>query len=118
MLSQSVISSLGLNVSGDLAGLTIYTTRRGRKVAFLQSPPTKALSVWQLAWQRNFRWGMSLWRALTQIERENYQRVCDLASLCMLGHNLWLSCYLSGNTRLVETLSCQFKIPLRLPPPL
>jgi len=118
MLSKAVIDCLGINVSGDLAGLTIYTTRRGKKVSFLQSPPTKALSVWQLAWQRNFRWGMFLWRDLTQSERENYGRVCDLASLCMLGHNLWLHAYLGGDNRLLESLSCQYQIPLRLPPPL
>ena len=118
MLTADQISCLGFNVSGDVDGLTIYTTRRGRKVAFAQSPPSKPLSVWQLAWQRNFRVGMAIWRRLSQPERDAYRRVCDAACLCMLGHNLWLHAFLGGDNRLLETLESQYHIPLTKPPKL
>jgi hypothetical protein len=111
-------SVLGLNVSGDLDGYTIYTNRKGKKVSFAQAPPRKPLSVWQLAWQRNFRWGMALWKSLSAAERANYRRVCDLARLCMLGHNLFLHSYLAADFALLDTLECHYRIPLRRPPPL
>lgn len=116
MLTQSQISCLGFRVSGDLDGLTIYTDRRGKKIAFAQSPPSKPLSVWQLAWQRNFRVGMLLWGRLSTAEKLAYRRVCDLASLCMLGHNLWLHVFLAADYGLLETLQCQYRIPLTAPP--
>jgi hypothetical protein len=116
MITDSQISMLGFRVSGDVDGLTIYTDRRGKKVAFAQSPPSKPLSVWQLAWQRNFRVGMALWSRLSTEERLAYRRVCDLACLCMLGHNLWLHVFLAADYTLLETLTCQYKIPLTAPP--
>jgi len=111
-------SVLGFRVSGDLGGYTIYTNRKGKKVSFAQAPPRKPLSVWQLAWQRNFRWGMACWRSLTSEEKQNYRRVCDLSCLCMLGHNLFLHAYLASDNSLLETLECQYQIPLRMPPAL
>jgi hypothetical protein len=115
-LTQQVIDILGFSVSGDLDGSTIYTTRKGKKVWFAQAPPRKPLSVWQLAWQRNFRIGMILWSRLTQEQRHAYRRVVDCARLCMLGHNLWLHAFLSADNRLLETLECQYRIPLVRPP--
>jgi hypothetical protein len=117
-LTESQISCLGFNVSGDVAGLTIYTNRKGKKVFYEAAPPRTPPSVWVQAWRRNFKFGMIMWRSLSEQERENYRRVCDLASLCMLGHNLWLHAYLSRDHHVLEALSCRYQIPLRRPPPL
>jgi hypothetical protein len=115
-LTPSQVSVLGFQVSGDLAGSTIYTTRKGKKVVFAQSPPRKPLTVWQLAWQRNFRVGMALWSRMSPSDRLAYRRVCDAAKLCMLGHNLFLHAFLGGDNSTLDTLECQYQIPLRKPP--
>jgi hypothetical protein len=115
-VTPELLSVLGINVSGDFDGATIYTTRKGKKVWFAQAPPRKPLSVWQLAWQRNFKVGMKIWSRLKPEERHAYRRVVDLARMCMLGHNLWLHAYLAGDNALLETLECQYRIPLVKPP--
>lgn len=116
MLTLEQINLLGIGVSGDVDGLTIYTDRRGRKVAFPKSPPTKPWSAGQLAWKANLAYGMKLWRNLTPDQRLQYRKACDLASLCMLGHNLWLHCYLTQDLDLIATLCAQYRLNL-VPPP-
>jgi len=118
MFSATQLSMIGLKVSGDVAGLTIYTDRYGRKVAYHAAPPTKPLTEWQLAWQRNLRVGMILWRRLTPYDRLEYRRACDAASLCMLGHNLWLHVYLAGDYGILAALNRQYGLHLVAPPKL
>lgn len=118
MLTKAQINLMGLVVSGDVDGLTIYTDHRGRKVAFPAAPPSKPLTEWQLAWQRNLKTGMALWRRLSVRERLDYRRACDLAGLCMLGHNLWLHCYLGGDREILETFKWQYGLSLTPPPDL
>jgi hypothetical protein len=87
---------LGFRVSGDLDGLTLYTNRRGRTVAFAKSPPQKPPTASQLAARARFAAAMQAWRDLTPVQRDFYLRACDLASLCMIGQNLFLSMCLTG----------------------
>jgi len=111
-------SLLGLIVSGDVDGLTIYTDRRGRKVCYAAAPPSVPATPLQLAWKSRFALGMKFWSLLTPAERLDYRRVCDAASLCMLGHNLWLHLYITQNLSLWKTLVAQYGIPLAQPPEL
>jgi hypothetical protein len=118
MLTPSQINAMGFVVSGDVDGLTIYTDRYGRKIAYPAAPPKKPPTIWQLAWRRNLAMGMRLWRDLSNDERHAYRRVCDAASLCMLGHNLWLHVYLAADYELLSTLAEQYAITLTPPPEL
>jgi len=116
MPTTDYVSLLGLVVSGDVDGLTIYTDRRGHKIAYAAAPPAVPPSALQLAWRNVFRHAMTLWRSLPQVDRDLYRRVCDDACLCMLGHNLWLHIYITQDYRLWSTLKSQYHLPLAQPP--
>ncbi len=107
---------LGLIVSGDIDGLSIYTDRHGRKIAYPKAPPEKPASPLQ-TWQRTrFKNAMSNWRNATQAQREDYEQVSLLASLAMTGLNLWLHFSLKGRPPALATLSRQTGITLTMPP--
>jgi hypothetical protein len=97
-------------------GYTIYTDRFGRKVFYAAAPPSVPATPLQLAWRARFALGMQFWRQLSPAEKAAYRRVCDAASFCMLGHNLWLHLYVTQNTALRETLQRQYRIQLASPP--
>lgn len=114
--TNEACSLLGLMVSGDVDGFTIYTDRHMRKICYPAAPPSVPASPLQLAWKARFKLGMRFWSLLSVDERHAYRRVCDAASLCMLGHNLWLHIYIRQDLTLWETLQSQYAIPLAKPP--
>lgn len=108
-------SYLGLIVSGDLDGITIYTDRYGRKTAFPKSPPLTPPTFIQL-WQRNrFRLAMQTWTMLSRAERQAYVQCVKRLSLCMTSTSLWCGLSLQENLNLYTTIQRQYGQPLAVP---
>lgn len=107
---------LGLIVSGDIDGITIYTDRHGRKVAYPKSPPEKPPSPLQTFQRTRFKDAMTSWRNSTQQSRTDYEAVSLKTSLSMTGLNLWLHFSLKGRSPALATLSRQAGITLTMPP--
>ena len=104
---KDLLPFLGLNVNGDVAGLTIYTRRDGKQVAYPVAPPLTPASPLQAARRAAFRDAMTAWRLLPQPEKDKYRAVCDALGLCMLGHNLFINLRLHPNPELFKTLQQQ-----------
>lgn len=97
---------LGFRVSGDVDGITIYTDRYGRKIAFKKSWPDKPPSASQAINRARFRTAVASWRNLTQPERDAYERATLSLSLYMTGINLYVHLCLRGTAIEWEQL-CQ-----------
>ena len=104
---------LGLNVNGDMGGLTFYTRRDGKQVAYPVAPPLVPASPLQKERRDAFRTAMTAWRSLPEDERRKYREVCDLLGLCMLGHNLFINLRLHPDPELLRTLQQQSGIVLQ-----
>lgn len=106
---------LGLIVSGDVGGITIYTNRHGRKVAYPKAPPTKPPSPLQTSQRNRFRDSMASWRELTNDQRTQWEDLSLAASLPMTGVNTWIHFALSGDDRALETLESQTRLTVTHP---
>ncbi len=109
-------SMLGMVVSGDLAGQTIYTDRHGRKVYFEQSPPKMGASPMQIKQRQRFLLAISNWRDTSTAQRIGFERISLAASLAMTGLNLWIHVSLRGSVTLLSTLQRQTGIVVDDPP--
>lgn len=103
---------LGIWVSGDLGGLTIYTDRFGRKTAFPKAPPEKPPTQNQIDQRERFRVAQAAWSSLTTVEKQNLEDVVLKVSLCMTGQNLYMSAKMMDSTGLWKTLQQQTGITL------
>jgi len=88
---------LGLQVSGDVGGFTIYTDRFGRKTVFPKAPPEKPPSSFQLDVRRRFKSAQAAWSALSSEEKANLESACTKTSLPLTGQNLYLSIALKND---------------------
>jgi hypothetical protein len=105
-------NALGLIVSGDVAGYTIYTDMLGRKVAFPQAPPKEPPSPLQISHRARFRMAQEAWTALTDSEKAVLELATQRASLAMTGQNLYIAIALKNQPGLVETLERQTDLSL------
>jgi hypothetical protein len=90
-------SLIALRISGDLDGLTYYTTKRGRTVAYPAAPARKPPSPAQTVCRDRWSKAAQDWHALTVDERATYERASLALSLCMTGYNLWIHLCLRGS---------------------
>lgn len=109
---------LGLNVSGDLGDVTLYTDRFGQKIWYPKSPPETPETPGQRRQRDRFTAAVTNWREADQATRERFEAVSLKASLMMTGHNLWISLSFSQDAALCATLARQTGIPISLPPAL
>lgn len=84
------LSCMGLQVSGDLGGLTIYTDRYGRKVAYPKSPPKKPPTDLQSYHRDRFRAAQQEYMALSPQHKADWESLVRRAALCMTGQNLFI----------------------------
>jgi hypothetical protein len=112
---KQLIPHIGLNVNGDVGGLTVYTRKDGRLIMYPVAPPTKPASEKQLAHRHRFRLAVHAWKELSNYDRELYARACDQLSLCAWGLNLWITLSLQPTQNLWQTICQQTSLPLATP---
>lgn len=105
-------NALGMIVSGDVDGYTIYTDMKGRKVAFPQAPPKEPPSPMQISHRARFASAQSAWTALTPQQKATLELATDRTSLAMTGQNLYIAIALKSNPDLVRTLERQTDLTL------
>jgi hypothetical protein len=105
-------SLLGFWVSGDLAGYTIYTTAKGRKVFYPESPAIQEPSVAQARCRNRFRVAYLNWKDLQPTEKKALEDACRALNLCLTGQNLWISTQLTGQLDRYHTVALQSGLPL------
>lgn len=98
------VSCLGLIVSGDLGGLTIYTDRWGRKIAFAKSPPQKPATALQRMHRDRFRAAQQQYMALSPQVKADWENLVRRTCLCMTGQNLYIHLATKSAPRDLATL--------------
>jgi len=106
---------IGTIVSGDVAGLTIYTDKRCRKVTFAKAPPLVPPSPAQIAMRARFRLAQSEYMAQSDQVKREYENATLKASLPLTGQNLWISVAIRHDLESLRTVSNQTGIDLTQP---
>ncbi len=101
---QSILSYLGIWLSGDIGPITMYTNKNGKKVWYAKSPPDKPASDEQAVQRTKFTCAMTNWRSLTIGQKRNWEWISLKASLPMTGHNLFVSQTLLPDPGALQTL--------------
>ncbi len=103
---------IGLGVAGDVGGLTVYTDRFGRKVAYPKSPPDKPPSDLQIAQRTRFREAQAAWSALDLGQKLNLELAVMKSSICMTGQNLYITVALKNDQAGLDTIARQTDLTL------
>jgi hypothetical protein len=109
-------SVLGLQVSGDVAGFTIYTDRRGRKISYPAAPPRTAASDLQAYQRSRFSMAMAAWSALSPGARSDYALACRRLFLPCTATSLWCCLCLADSDVKWKTICSQSNLSLVQPP--
>ncbi len=100
-------SVLGVIVSGDVAGVTIYTDRYGRKVVFPKAPPKEPPTVYQIAIRARFKAAQAEYMSLSAADKRDWELITLRTSLCMTGQNLYIHVAMKGTFGTLDTLMRQ-----------
>lgn len=106
---------LGVIVSGDVSGTTIYTDRYGRKVVYPKAPPKEPPTVWQVRIRNRFKLAQAEYMALPADEKAKWETICVRTSLCMTGQNLYIHVAMKGTFGTLTTLMRQSNITVTPP---
>lgn len=111
------ISLLGTWVSGDLCGLTIYTTKHGKKVWYREAPALKPPTAQQQAVRTRFKQAQAEWSNLDDQTKAQLEKLVNAAALCLTGQNLWIKVAMQHDAAALQTLMHQTGIVVPQPTP-
>lgn len=106
---------IGLQVSGDVGGFTVYTDRYGQKVVFPKSPPEEPPSEKRIAQRNRFKLAQEDWQSLDQQTKADLEEMCRRASVPLTGQNLWIHSALTNDADAMRTLMDQTGITTPVP---
>lgn len=109
-------SVLGLTVSGDLGGITIYTDRFGRKIAFPQAPPKKPPTPNQVHQRARFATAQKAWATLPVEQKALLELASVRGSVPFTGQNLYISVALKNDASALDNLATQTGLTLPVVP--
>ena len=101
---RRLLQYIGLRPTGDLGPLTAYTSKRGKVVWFLKSPPHGPPSVHQLRQRNTFRLVAKTWSQMTAGEREQWSLAERRAYLDITGYNLFVWYNTVGDDQIIKTI--------------
>lgn len=98
---------IGIEVSGDIGDLTIYTDRFGKKVAYPKAPPKEPPSQRQIKQRAKFRSAQKAWSNLTVNQKENLEESTKKVSAPLTGQNLYISAFIRNDNADLVTFERQ-----------
>ena len=110
-------SMLGLIVSGDVDGLTIYTDRHARKVAYPKAPPKEPPTPLQVWARGRFKVAQAEYMAAAPAEKVLWESLTKRASLCLTGQNLFIHVAMKHSFAVLDTLMQQTGVSVIPPTP-
>lgn len=108
---------IGLIVSGDVDGVTIYTDRYNRKVAYPKAPPKEPPTKMQVDVRNRFKAAQAEYMGLTPLQKRAYEDLTQKASLCMTGQNLFIHVAMKRTYGTLTTLQDQTGVTVQPPTP-
>lgn len=108
---------IGLIVSGDVSGVTIYTDRYGRKIAYPKAPPKEPPSPAQVLSRGRFAAAQAEYMGLSVTEKLAYENLTKRASLCLTGQNLFIHVAMKRTFGTLTTLEQQTGVTVTPPTP-
>jgi len=112
---NKLLCLLGWQPTGDLGGLTGYTSKRGKPVWFLKAPPTTPPSPWQTHQRNLFRLLGTAWSQIGPDARARWLAASHAARLNIGGYNLFTYYYLTADRAAIATVERQSRIQLLNP---
>lgn len=107
-----MLKFLGMRPTGDLAGWTVYTTKRNFVVWFIKSPPKKVRSRAQVQQWYRFSQAAQAWRNLSTESRNDWIEAARRARLYIAGYHLFLTYQLKRDLAALRTISRMSRIEL------
>lgn len=104
---RKLFNFLGLVSWGDLAGTTIYRSKRGKLVWLSKTWPKKPPSFEQSAQRALFTAAAIAWHALTEQKRHQWHLAARRASLAMHGYTLFVHFQLKPDPPALATIARQ-----------
>jgi hypothetical protein len=108
---------LGGRLSGDIGGITLYQTRKGKTVAYPASPPKSPPSDAQLSHRIRWRNASKNWTLAAPQNRLDYEATSLRLSLPATGHNLWMHLSFTQSQPVLNVYNAQTGFTLPMPPP-
>lgn len=113
---SDLIPYLGLNISGDLDGMTIYTTRKGKIVWYPESPADKPPSPLQTKQRLRFRIAQRNYMLLPRATKALWEHLTKTLAIPVTGQNAFISYSFSQNSHELAVACAKVGITLTLPP--
>jgi hypothetical protein len=110
-------SIIGLIVSGDVDGVTIYTDRHNRKVVFPKAPPKEPPTQMQVDVRNRFKAAQAEYMGLTAPQKHDYELLTKRAGLCLTGQNIFIHVAMKRTQGTLDTLQHQTGITVVSPTP-
>jgi len=98
---------LGFRPTGDLGPLTIYTSKRGKIVAYPKAPPTSPPTFHQLRNRNRFRLVALLWSNLLPAERNQWTLAAHRTGASITGYNLFVFYQMTHDEPPIRTIERQ-----------
>jgi len=109
---------LGLTVSGDIGGTSIYTNKNGKIVWYPKAPPDKPPTRKQIHQRQRFSNAVNQWKMLTPAEKQALEDATKKVSAMATGQNVYVSDALRPNHQTIPTLARQSGLELPTPTPI
>jgi hypothetical protein len=107
-----ILKVLALDLNGDVGGLTTYTNRRHKIIAFPQAPPTVPPTPNQIIQRARLRTIALAWLALGAPQRAMWRVAATRANLSISGWNLYAACKMRKDWSYAQTIENQTHIVL------
>lgn len=103
---------MGMNIQGDVGGVTCYTNRKRKLVMYAKSPPKEPPSYLQTRQRNHFRRVGALWSATPRATQQLWNDMAIKAHLRIAGYHLFSYFHLKNDRHAIQTLMNQTGITL------
>jgi hypothetical protein len=113
-IKPQLLSILGWNIQGDIAGVTAYRSARQRFTWFAATTPKVQPSVPQALQRLLWTAAANAWTAMDSQTKQQWRDTARLAHLNITAYNLWIHCATTADEEILAQTAHETGITLTL----